>query len=272
MKIATSNSKVLKVFTFLCLIMLLSACSGDDNGSGDGDIDPIGDNQDPITGVQLVFPFEDSLCNEGTDVTPTESTVFFEWEPNNSTGAAATSLNQHPLVWSKIFPVANHSLHSLDWIALMGSEDEEEELHRNELFRYGAGLDGNKTMIHARASGTPKESLLSDPDYLRKLNSLDYKLWEEAKKLNRLDLISIQRMKPYYDDAVAAAKATKPDKGTYPKIAADLGVSEGNVRVMVNRIRKRYRSLLRESIAETVSSDEEITDELNHLFAAFARE
>jgi len=44
----------------------------------------INPNLDPPTGVFLVFPHEDSLCNEGTDLTPTESTVFFEWMPNGN--------------------------------------------------------------------------------------------------------------------------------------------------------------------------------------------
>jgi len=32
------------------------------------------------TAAQLIFPYENSLCNMGTDITPTESTVLFEWE------------------------------------------------------------------------------------------------------------------------------------------------------------------------------------------------
>ena len=48
--------------------------------------------QDPLEGVRLIFPFEDSLCNEGTNPTPTESTVFFEWEPNNNAEAYTLSI------------------------------------------------------------------------------------------------------------------------------------------------------------------------------------
>lgn len=50
----------------------------------DGPITGIGGAQDPPTGVLLIFPHEDSLCNEGENPTPTESTVFFEWEPNDN--------------------------------------------------------------------------------------------------------------------------------------------------------------------------------------------
>lgn len=43
-----------------------------------------GNGIDPLTGVQLVFPNDNALCNEGTNLTPTESTVFFEWTPNSN--------------------------------------------------------------------------------------------------------------------------------------------------------------------------------------------
>lgn len=63
------------------LILILGCSDTTEDGSG---TNSIGGNQDEPVGVQLVFPFEDSLCNEGTDLTPTESTVFFEWDPNDN--------------------------------------------------------------------------------------------------------------------------------------------------------------------------------------------
>ena len=35
--------------------------------------------------VKLVYPHENSLCNEGTNLTPLESTVLFEWKSSNNT-------------------------------------------------------------------------------------------------------------------------------------------------------------------------------------------
>lgn len=37
------------------------------------------------TSANLIFPFESSVCNEGTDITATESTVLFEWEGSGHT-------------------------------------------------------------------------------------------------------------------------------------------------------------------------------------------
>jgi DNA-directed RNA polymerase specialized sigma24 family protein len=54
----------------------------------------------------------------------------------------------------------------------------------------------------------------------------------------------------------------------YATVARQLASSEGAVKVAVHRLRRRYRELLRAEIADTVSGQEEIEEELRHLFAA----
>jgi RNA polymerase sigma-70 factor (ECF subfamily) len=56
-------------------------------------------------------------------------------------------------------------------------------------------------------------------------------------------------------------------EATYAAAATSLGMTEGAVRVAVHRLRRRYRELLREEIADTVSSPEEIDDEIRYLFS-----
>lgn len=56
----------------------------------------------------------------------------------------------------------------------------------------------------------------------------------------------------------------------YETIANRLGISEGAARVAVHRLRKRFREVFREEIAQTVSSPTEIDDEVTHLVAALA--
>lgn len=56
----------------------------------------------------------------------------------------------------------------------------------------------------------------------------------------------------------------------YADIGARLGLSEGAVKVAVHRLRQRYRQLLREEIAHTVSGPEQIEEEIRALFAALA--
>jgi len=54
----------------------------------------------------------------------------------------------------------------------------------------------------------------------------------------------------------------------YRDLGARLGMSEGAVKVAAHRLRQRYRELLREEIANTVSGPEAVEEELRQLFAA----
>jgi RNA polymerase sigma-70 factor (ECF subfamily) len=51
----------------------------------------------------------------------------------------------------------------------------------------------------------------------------------------------------------------------YTELAERLGMSSEAVRVAVRRLRQRYRRILREEIAHTVTSEEDIAAELNYL-------
>ncbi|MHC4742646.1 MAG: RNA polymerase sigma factor [Planctomycetota bacterium] len=61
------------------------------------------------------------------------------------------------------------------------------------------------------------------------------------------------------------------DAASYGEVAERIGMSEGTVRVAVHRLRKRYREVLRDEIAQTVSSEEEIDQEIRDLFTALAQ-
>ena len=58
---------------------------------------------------------------------------------------------------------------------------------------------------------------------------------------------------------------------SYAETAAHLGMSEGAVKVAVHRLRRQFRDLVRDEIAQTVASPEEIEDELRHLWSAVGR-
>jgi RNA polymerase sigma-70 factor (ECF subfamily) len=53
---------------------------------------------------------------------------------------------------------------------------------------------------------------------------------------------------------------------SYATTAASLGMTEGAVKVAAHRLRQRYRELLREEIAQTVASPDEIEEEIRYLF------
>src|SRR6185436_18696476 len=61
-------------------------------------------------------------------------------------------------------------------------------------------------------------------------------------------------------------------KGVVPfaEAAARIGVSEASLKWAVHKLRARYRELVREEIAHTVNSEDEIDEENRYLFSALA--
>ena len=57
----------------------------------------------------------------------------------------------------------------------------------------------------------------------------------------------------------------------YAALSSRLGMTEGSVKVVVYRLRQRYRKLLRDEIAQTVAHPAEIEEEMRYLFAVLAR-
>jgi RNA polymerase sigma factor (sigma-70 family) len=56
----------------------------------------------------------------------------------------------------------------------------------------------------------------------------------------------------------------------YSDIGEALVISEGAARVAVHRLRKRFRQIFREEIAQTVASESEVEEEVRHLIAVLA--
>jgi len=57
----------------------------------------------------------------------------------------------------------------------------------------------------------------------------------------------------------------------YAALACDMGTSEGALKVAIHRLRKRYRDLFRQEIADTVSDPAEVESELRYLAAVLTR-
>ncbi len=87
------------------------------------------------------------------------------------------------------------------------------------------------------------------------------RLQAEAVGTNKQE--QFERLKVY----LTAEKGSIP----YHDVAAELGMAEGTVRVAVHRLRRRYKELLRDEIAQTVTSEEQIDEEIRHLFTALGQ-
>jgi RNA polymerase sigma factor (sigma-70 family) len=60
------------------------------------------------------------------------------------------------------------------------------------------------------------------------------------------------------------------DAVPYREVAEKLEMTEGAVKVAVHRLRRRYRELVRDEIAQTVTTEAQVDEEIRDLFAALA--
>jgi RNA polymerase sigma-70 factor (ECF subfamily) len=67
-------------------------------------------------------------------------------------------------------------------------------------------------------------------------------------------------------DTLTRGKGSQP----YTELAVQLSMSESAIKVAVHRLRQRYRKVLRDEIAETVSTPDDVDDELRYLFSVLS--
>ena len=90
---------------------------------------------------------------------------------------------------------------------------------------------------------------------------------EQALKRLRMEFADAGREELF--DALKQFLTGEAPARSHAEIGAKCGMSEGAVKVAVHRMRRRYRALLRDEVAQTVAAPEEIDGEIRDLFAAF---
>jgi RNA polymerase sigma factor (sigma-70 family) len=88
------------------------------------------------------------------------------------------------------------------------------------------------------------------------LNEVLNRLADEYRRDGKAELFAAIKQ------SLAGSRESQP----YAELARRVGMNEGAVRTAVHRLRKRYRELLRSEIGDTVSSEEDVNDEIRHLF------
>lgn len=86
----------------------------------------------------------------------------------------------------------------------------------------------------------------------------------------RLESEHRQQGKAELFDTLRTTLAGPGNSAPYSELASRLGLNDGAVKVAVHRLRQRYRTLLRETIAETVANDTEVEEELRYLMRVLA--
>ena len=115
---------------------------------------------------------------------------------------------------------------------------------------------------------TAEQRLLWEPADVRTPEQLFEYRWASSIVANSLaaldELNSDPSRQAYYHrirDFLAADKETLP----YASLAQELGVSESALRVQVHRLRKKFREILKQRIADTLADPSELEDELTYL-------
>lgn len=91
------------------------------------------------------------------------------------------------------------------------------------------------------------------------------------RAMSRLNDDAVQKNKYEQFEALKPFLTGDEPQLSYAQTASILGISEGAVKVAVHRLRRKFRDIVRDEIAQTVSSSAEIEDELRHLWSAVGR-
>jgi RNA polymerase sigma factor (sigma-70 family) len=92
-----------------------------------------------------------------------------------------------------------------------------------------------------------------------------------ARALTRLEADTSEEGRRQWFEALRIYLTGDQPELTYAETAARLGMSEGAVKVAVHRLRRKFRDLVRDEIAQTVAAPEDIDDELRHLWSSVGR-
>ena len=125
----------------------------------------------------------------------------------------------------------------------------------------------NQEVAESRFAAEPSHNLQPDVLFDRQwamtlLERTMAQLQEEYRVSGRAKLFE------YLQDCLGREESALP----YTQIAARLNVTEPAVKMAVQRLRARYRDILRAEIAHTVSSPQQAEEEIRHLFASFGPE
>jgi RNA polymerase sigma-70 factor (ECF subfamily) len=88
------------------------------------------------------------------------------------------------------------------------------------------------------------------------------------RALTRLEAETVRNGKAEHFDRLKPHLVGEQPHVSHAETGSVLGMSEGAVKVAVHRLRRQFRDLVRDEIAQTVSSPEEIDGELRHLWSA----
>jgi RNA polymerase sigma factor (sigma-70 family) len=91
-----------------------------------------------------------------------------------------------------------------------------------------------------------------------------------TRAMERLKAESAVSDKQQLFDCLKIYLTAEKDAVPYSQVAEELNMTEGAVKVAVHRLRRRYRELVRDEIAQTVTTEAQVDEEIRDLFDALA--
>jgi len=142
----------------------------------------------------------------------------------------------------------------------------------NEWDRQHAQKRGGFTPVVSIDQEQAESRFESEPAHILQPDVLFDRQWavtllERTMKRLHEEYITSGRTKLF--EFLRSALARDESALPYAQIASQLNLSEAAVKMAVQRLRARYREILRAEIAETVSSPDEVEEEIRHLFSTF---
>jgi RNA polymerase sigma factor (sigma-70 family) len=90
------------------------------------------------------------------------------------------------------------------------------------------------------------------------------------RTMDRLEADMVKKNKQKLFEHLKVYLTTDKDAIPYQDMATELAMTEGSIGVAVHRLRRQYRKLIRDEIAQTVGDEDQIDEEMGCLFAALA--
>jgi len=130
---------------------------------------------------------------------------------------------------------------------------------------------GGRVAIVSLEGGGAEARYLREPAHVETAERLYDRRWALTvldRAIDRLErTMTGQGKGPLFDRLKAALLGAEDGLG-YARVAEELGLTEGAVKVAAHRMRSRLRELIREEVARTVADPSEIEEEIRDLFSA----
>jgi len=141
----------------------------------------------------------------------------------------------------------------------------------NEWHRQQAKKRGGNVLFLSLGTGVVEERYIREPVHDQTPEKIFQRGWAHFvldRVLSRLrDEHWIIGNEPAFDHLKVHLMG-EARRGSYTRLAREIGLTEGAARVAVHRMRRRFGELLRAEIRDTVASEQDVESEIRFLFAA----